>query len=93
MHVLSNTSMHAHNFLVNKCNQRHMVEALIESLPESNFVSSLDFVEETVDSGYGLAFVVTSKNDDLLWVSNFKSEEETDDFARLSTSIDVITHE
>ena len=70
-----------------------MVEALIESLPESNFVSSLDFVEETVDSGYGLAFVVTSKNDDLLWVSNFKSEEETDDFARLSTSIDVITHE
>lgn len=70
-----------------------MVEALIESLPKTNFVSSLDFVEETVDSGYGLAFVVTSKNDDLLWVSNFKSEEETDDFARLSTSIDVITHE
>ena len=93
MHVLSNTSMHAHNFLVNKCNQRHMVEALIESLPESNFVSSLDFVEETVDSGNGLAFVVTSKNDDLLWIPNFKSEEETDDFAGLSTSIDVITHE
>ena len=93
MHVLSNTSMHAHNFLVNKCDQRHMVEALIESLPKTNFVSSLDFVEEAVDSGYGLAFVVTSKNDDLLWVSNFKSEEETDDFARLSTSIDVITHE
>jgi hypothetical protein len=70
-----------------------MVEALIESLPETNFVSSLDFVEETVDSGNGLAFVVTSKNDDLLWISNFKSEEETDDFAGLSASIDVITHE
>ena len=70
-----------------------MVEALIESLPETNFVSSLDFVEETVDSGNGLAFVVTSKNDDLLWISNFKCEEETDDFAGLSASIDVITHE
>jgi hypothetical protein len=85
--------MHTHNFLIDKSNQWQVVEALIKCLPESNFVSSLDFIKETVNSGDGLAFVVTSKNDDLLRISNFQSEEETDDLAGLSTSVDIITHE
>ena len=60
MHVFGNTSMHAHNFFIDQCNQRHVVKALIKCLPESNFVAPLDFVEETVDSCDALAFVVTS---------------------------------
>ena len=70
-----------------------MVETCVELLPETNFVSSFYFVEETVDSCDSLGFVVTSQNDNLIWVSDFQSEEEADDFAGLAATVYVITHE
>ena len=81
MHVLSDSSMHTHNFLVNESYQWHVIKALIKRLPKTNFVSSLDFIEETINSSNGLGFVVTSKNDDLIRISNFQCEEETNDLA------------
>ena len=85
--------MHAHYLFVNQSHERHVVKALVECLPKTEFVPSLYLVEETVDSGDGLAFVVTSKDYNLFWETNFESEEEAYDFSRLATSVHVITHE
>ena len=70
-----------------------MVETSVEGLPKTNLVSSLDFVEEAIDSCDSLGLVVSSENDNLLWVSHFQSEQKADDFAGLATSVDVVTHE
>ena len=37
--------------------------------------------------------MIASENDNLIRISDFKSEEEADDFTALFASIDVVTHE
>ena len=58
--------MHTHDFLVNQGNQWHMIERVVESLPQRYFITSLDLVEETVDPSDSLALVVTSEHHNLL---------------------------
>ena len=70
-----------------------MVERVVEGLPEADLVSSLDLVEETVDSGDGLALVVATQDDDLSWEAHLQGVQQTNDFAGLLASIYVITHE
>jgi hypothetical protein len=36
--------------------------------------------------------MITTKNDNLKWISNFQGEQETNDFTTLLTSIDIVTH-
>jgi len=71
VHVFRDAAVHAHDFLVDKGHQGHVVEATPESLPEMDFVPSLDLVEKPVDSRDGLRLVISSQNDNLLRVSNF----------------------
>jgi len=85
--------VHAHYFLVDESYKGHVVEAIVEGLPESDFVSSFDLVKEPVHPCDCLALMVSSKNNDLVWVSYFKSKEKANDFAALFSSVDVITHE
>ena len=84
--------MHTHDLLVDECDQRHVVETLIKLLPKSDFVPSLDLVEEAVDSSDCLGFVITSEDHNLLGISYFQSEEKTDALATLPSSVDVVTH-
>jgi len=70
-----------------------VVKTSVKLLPETNLISPLDFVKKTVDSCDSLALVISSQNDNLFWVSDFQSEEETDDFAGLASSVDVVAHE
>ena len=58
--------MHTHDFFVDQCNQWHMIERVVESLPQRYFITSLDLVEEPVDPGDSLALVVTSEHHNLL---------------------------
>ena len=52
--------MHTHDFFVDQGNQWHMIERVVESLPQRYFITSLDLVEETVDPSDSLTLVVTS---------------------------------
>lgn len=70
-----------------------MVETIIERLPQRNFVSSLDFVEKPVNPCDRLALVIASQNYYLSRVSDLESEEETNYFTTLLTSVDVVAHE
>jgi hypothetical protein len=93
VHVFAEASVHAHDLFVNEGDQRHMVKAIIELLPERDFVPSLDFVKEPINTRDGLTFVVSSQNDDLGWISDLESEQETNNFATLFSAVYVVTHE
>jgi hypothetical protein len=93
MHVFRDTTMHAHNFLIDQGHKRDMVKAVTESLEQRDLVPSLDLVEEAVDPCDSLTLMVSSQYNYLLWESHFKGEEEADDLAGLFTSIHVISHE
>lgn len=85
--------MHTHDLFVNKGYQRHVVETIPEGLPKGNFVSSLNFVEKSIDSGDSLGLMVTSQNHDLGWISDLKGKKEADNLATLLSTVDVISHE
>ena len=57
--------MHAHNLLIDQCYQRHVVERVVEGLPQRELVSPLDLVEESVDARRRLALMVATQQDDL----------------------------
>ena len=85
--------MHTHDFLVDQGHQRHVVEAVVESLPEGKFVPSLDFIEKAINSSNCLTLVIATKDYYLFWEAYFQGKKQTDDFATLLTSVDVITEE
>ena len=53
-HIFGDTTVHAHDLFINKGNKWHVVETIPEGLPKSNFVSSLNLVEKSIDSGDSL---------------------------------------
>ena len=85
--------MHTQNLFINKCNQRHVIKALVELLPQSYFVPSFYFIKEAINPSNSLSFMVTPEYYHLLWISNFKGKYETNYFGALSTSIDIVSHE
>ena len=70
-----------------------MVERVIEGLPKTNFITSLDLIEESVYSSDSLALVVTSKHYYLIGETNLEGVQEADDLARLLPSINIVSHE
>ena len=85
--------MHAHNFLVNKGDQGHVIEAGVELLPKVNFVPSFDLIEEPINPGNGLALVITSEDDDRVWEANLQSQQEADYLTALLATVDIVSHE
>lgn len=85
--------MHAHDFLVDEGNKRHVIEAVVERLPQRKLVPSLDLVEEAINAGDRLALVVAAQDDDLLREADLEREKEANDFATLLASVDIVAQE
>ena len=66
--------MHAHDLLVNECDEGHVVEAIVECLPEGELVPSLNLIKEAINAGDGLTFVVAAQHNYLIWESDLKSK-------------------
>jgi len=87
------SSMHAENLLVDDGGDWQTVEAIGESLPQFDVVSALAFVVETVDSVDGGALVVSSEDEEVLWVFDLVGEQKADGLEGLLSTIDVISQE
>ena len=85
--------MHAHDFLIDQGNKWHVVEAIVERLPQRELVPPLDLVEETVNTGDRLTLVVAAQDNDLLGEADLEREKEANDLATLLTSVDVVSEE
>ena len=85
--------MHAHYFFVDQCNEWHMIETVVERLPQGNLIPSLDLIKEPIHSCDGLTLVVSSKNNYLIGVPDFERKQQANDLARLLSSIYIVAHE
>ena len=63
--------MHAHDLFIDESHQGDVVEAVTESLEETNFIPSLDLIEKAIDPSDSLALVVSSEDNHLLRKSYF----------------------
>ena len=68
--------MHAEDFLINNSSNWEAVETVSESLPKFDVVSSLALVVEAIDSIDTCTLVITSKEEEVLWVLDFVGEEK-----------------
>ena len=66
--------MHGENLLIDDCSDGEAVEAIGKSLPQLDVVSSFALIVEAVDSVDGGAFVVSSQNEEVLWVFDLVRE-------------------
>lgn len=87
------TAVHSEDLLIDNGGNRETVEAVGESLPELDVVSSLALVVEAVDTVDRGALVVTAKNEEIFWVFDLVCEEETDGFERLLASVYIVAEE
>ena len=85
--------MHSEYFLVNDSCDWQAVEAICECLPKFDIVPPLALVVEAVNAVDRSAFVVTSKNEEILRVFDFVRQKEANGFQRLFASVDVVTKE
>lgn len=70
--------MHAKDFFVNNGSNRQTVEAVCESFPKLNVITSLALIIKAVDSIDGSAFMVASQNEKIFWVLNLISQKQAD---------------
>lgn len=67
--------MHGEDLLVNNGRDRQAVEAVGESLPQLDVVSSLALIVETIDTVDGGTFVVTTQDEKVLRVLDLVGKE------------------
>ena len=67
--------MHGENLFVNNSRNGQAVEAVGESLPQLDIVSSLAFVVETIDTVDRSALVVATQDEEVLGVLNLVRKE------------------
>mmetsp|Transcript_119900 Transcript_119900/g.187270 ORF Transcript_119900/g.187270 Transcript_119900/m.187270 type:complete len:202 (-) Transcript_119900:79-684(-) len=87
------TSMHAHNLLVDKSTNRHAIEDVAELLPHLDVVAPLALIVEPVDPGDRCTFVVSSQLEKVFRVFRLVRKHQRDGFETLLTAIDVVTEE
>ena len=91
--VRAQAAVHGEDLLVDDGSDGQAVEAVGESLPKLDVVSSLALIVETVDAVDRGALVVTTENEEVLRVLDLVCEEQADCLQRLLATIDVVTEE
>ena len=69
------------------------VEAVCEHLPELNSKSPLAFTGECIDMINQGTLVVSTKDEEVLWVLDFICKKETHGLKTLLSSINIVTKE
>lgn len=85
--------MHADDLVVDQSSDRQAVEALSEHFPQFDAVPSLAFVVESINSIDSCAFVVSSQQEEVLWVLDLVSKQQADGLNVVFSSINVISKE
>lgn len=83
--------MHCKDLLINDGRNWQAVEAVGKCFPQLDVVTSLAFVVESVDAVDGSTLVVTTENEEVLWVFDLVCEEQADGLKRLLATVDVVT--
>jgi hypothetical protein len=85
--------MHTQNLVIDQCADRQVVEKVNKLLPKLHVVTTFALVPETVYFRNVLAFVVTTKHINHVWVLDFVAEKEADGLNALFPPVNVVTKE
>ena len=85
--------MHTEDLIIDQGSNWEAVEAVSKSFPEFYIISTLAFVIETVNSVDRSTFVISSQQKEVLGVLNFVSQQQTDGFQTILSSVDIISKE
>jgi hypothetical protein len=85
--------MHTEDLVIDQRSDRETVETISESFPEFYIISTFAFVIETVNSVNRSTFVISSQQKEVLRVLNFVSEQQTNGFQTILSSVNVISKE
>ena len=72
------TTVHAEDFVINKCGDRHAVEHILEFFPHADGVSTLAFVIKAIDTVYLAALVITTQQEEVLLKLDFVGQKQDD---------------
>lgn len=86
-------TVHGEDLLINDGRNGQTVEAVGESLPQLDVVSTLAFVVETIDTVDGGTLVVAAQDEEVLGVLDLVGKEQADRLQRLLATVDVVTEE
>lgn len=89
--IRTQSTVHGENLLINDRRNWQTVEAVGESLPKLDVVSSLALVVETIDTIDRGTLVVAAQNEEVLGVLDLVRQEQADGFERLLATIHVVT--
>ena len=82
--------MHAENFIVDEGCDGHTVENILELLPQTDTVPILALVVKSVNTIDLTAFVVTSKQEEVLLKLDLVGQQQDDSLEGLLASVDVV---
>jgi hypothetical protein len=85
--------MHANNFVVNECGNRHAVKHILELLPQPNAIPIFALVVKPVNPVNLATLVVAPKQEEVLFEFNFVGQQQNYCFKRLLTPVDIVTKE
>jgi hypothetical protein len=89
--IRAETSVHGEDLLVDDSGDRQAVEAVGESLPQLDVVSSFALVVETVDAVDRGALVVATEDEEVLGVLDLVREQEAYGLEGLLAAVDIVT--
>lgn len=85
--------MHGKDLLINDSGNGQTVEAVGESLPKLDVVTTLALVVEAVNAVDGSTLMVAAQNEEVLGILDLVGQQQTDRFKGLLSTIDVVTKE
>lgn len=85
--------MHGEDLFVNDGSDGETVEAIRESLPKLDVVSTLALIVETVNAVDGSTLVVSSEDEEVLGVFDLVRQKKANGFERLLASIYIVAEE
>ena len=91
--VRAQAAVHGEDLLVDDGSDGQAVEAISESLPKLDVVSSLALIVETVDAVDGGTLVVAAQDEEVLGVLDLVGQEKADGLEGLLATVDVVTEE
>ena len=85
--------MHSEDLLVDDGCNWEAVEAVCEGLPQLDVVSSFAFIVESVNTIDRSAFVVSTKDEEILWIFDLVCQKQADCLERLLATVHVVAKE
>jgi len=83
--------MHADNLIINDCSTRQAIKRIAKLFPNFDTVTTTTLIVKAIYTVYSRTFVVPTETEEVFWILDFISKEETNNFQGLFSTIYIIS--